>query len=215
MFDKIVYSQREGFRIPLMILAIAYVAVMGVLVVLRSIFVYFFTIFLAALEAEFTSDMILDITANLLVITAYSFIAVGAFLMKKTAKPYGIGWLCYAMQVLLGCVILPFFSDIYGEPEYQLYLLPTYILLALCAGAVGIMALLGRGNKIVMLAAVIVGAAAFVITLLTGDLTDIGTLGATIPYIGSPFYLTFLVISNTALFGGAALISLSYRSTYY
>lgn len=215
MFDRIAYSEHDRLRIPLRVLGIIYAAVMGVLVVIRSIFVYFITIFLAALEAEFTLDMILDITANLLIITAYSFVAVGAFLMKRTTKPYGIGWLCYALQVLISCVVLPFLSDLYGAPEYRMYVIPLHAVLALCAGTIGIMTLLGRGNRWVMLAGAVIGAVCFAVTLALGDLADIGTLGATVPYVGSPFYLICLIIANTALFGGAVLTALSYKSTYH
>lgn len=215
MFNEITYSHRDGFRIPLMILGIIYSAVMGVLVVIRSILVYVFTILLAVWETEFTSDIVFDIIANLLIITAYSFVAVGVFMLKKTAKPFGIGWLCYALQVLVGCIALPFISDSYGDTEYHIPLLPVYVLLFLCAAVIGMTMLLGRGNKWAMLVATVLGAVAFVVTLFMGDVVDIGTLGSTVSYVGAPLFFIGLLISNGALFVSTILVAFSYKSTYY
>ncbi len=215
MTDRMTYSEDYRLRIPLRVLGIVYAAVMGVLVAIRSILVYVFTILLAALEAEFTSDMIFDIIANLLIIAAYSFITVGIFMMRKTVKPYAIGWICYSLQVLVGCVFLPLISDSYGEPQYPVMLMLLYILLAVGAGSVGLMMLLGCGSRCLLLVCTAVSAVLFAATLIMGESCYVGTLGSTIPYLTYPFYLVSIIITNSALFGGMLLTAISYRSTYY
>ena len=215
MTDRMTYSEDHRLRVPFLILGIVYAAMMGVLVAIRSVLVYVFTILLAALEAEFTSDMIFDIIANVLIIAAYSFITVGVFMMRKTVKPYAIGWICYSLQVLVGCVFLPLISDSYGEPQYPVMLMLMYILLAVGAGSVGLMMLLGCGSRWLLLVCTAVSAALFAATLIMGESCYVGTLGATIPYLTHPFYLVSIIITNSALFGGMTLTAISYKSTYY
>lgn len=142
--------------------------------------------------------------------------------MRRTIKLYAIGWLCIAAQVLLGCVLLPLFSEIYGKPDFPVYLAVMYVLIALCTSAIGVMTLIGRGNKWLMLSAAALGGVLFIVTLFAGQEYFVGTVGVVAPHIwgngGNLFdkiNLICVLIANLALFASAVLVSLSHEPTYY
>lgn len=222
LFDKLTFSGDTGFITPIRICLIVYLAAMAFPIVFNYVGMIFAAGIMMAFEVGVSAPIALELFANILTMIACSVMLAGVFLLRRTIKLYAIGWLCIAAQVLLGCVCLPPISERYGEPDFPVYLAVMYVLLVLCTAATGVMTLVGRGNKWLMLGAAALGAVLFIVTLFAGQECFVGTVGVVAPLIwgngGNLFdriNLICVFIANLALFASAVLVSLSHEPTYY
>ncbi|MGN0650166.1 MAG: hypothetical protein ACI4KM_07000 [Oscillospiraceae bacterium] len=222
MFDKITFNSETKCFTPIRICLIVFLASMAFPLVFGYVGMIFAAGIMMAFEVEMSASIILEAIANVLTIMVWPLMLAGVFLLRRTTKLYAIGWLCIAAQVLCSCVLLPPVSELHGEPEFPLYLLLMYIVLFLCAAAIGVMTLIGRGNKWVMLVTSALGYGLFLVTLFAGQSCFVGTVGVVAPldwengfYIFDKINLISVLIANSALFASAVLVSLSHEPTYY
>ena len=222
MLDKLTFSVYTRLFTPIKICLIIYLAAMAFPIVFNYVGMIFAAGIMMAFEVGLSAPIALELFANILTITVWPLMLAGVFLLRRTIKLYAVSWLCIAAQVLLSCVLLPPLSERYGEPDFPVYLAVMYVLLVLCAVATGVMTLIGRGNKWIMVGAAALGAILFVVTLFAGQECFVGTVGVVAPHIwgngGNLFgriNLICVFIANISLFASAVLVSLSHEPTYY
>lgn len=218
MFYKLTFSCDTRYFTPIKICLIVYLAAMTFPIVFRYVGMIFAAGIMMAFEVGASAEIALEFFANILTMTTWMMMLAGIFLLRHTIKLYAIGWLCVSAQVLLGCVILPPLSELYGEPDFPVYLAVIYVLLMLCAAATGVMTLIGRGNKWIMLGAAAVGTILFIVTLIAGQECFVGTVGVAAPLVwedGDNLFdrinLICVLIANIALYASAVLASLSHK----
>lgn len=221
MFDRLTFYDDTNYFKPIKICLIVYFSAMAFPMLYRYVGMIFAAGFMMAYEMPLLTEILTEAAASIFGMIAWCITIVGTFLLRRTTKLYAIGWLCHALQILLGCIVLPFISSVYGIPDFPVYLLIMYVLLVLCSGVIGVMLFLGKGNKWIMLGAALLGAVLFYITLFLGGSCFIGTIGVVAPISWSAanvfggFILVCVLIANTALFASTVLVALSHETTYY
>ncbi len=210
------YFDKETVLVRLFtVCGIIYLVFMGIYAFMSYFAGLFMVAVLMVLEMEINLGVLVEFLANFTEIVACCITIVGFFRIKKSRCLFAIGWLCYAAQILVGCVILPLVSDIYGEP-YPIYMMALHFLLIAACACIGLTMLIEKGNKWIIAGCAVGTEALYLLTLFLGSERILGTIGTHMWLQAiNPFLAFCLIAAVSSLCMSTALAAFSYKSSCY
>ncbi len=215
MFEKLYFDKESALIKPFMAGGVIYTILMGIYACISYLVSMLMIVMVIVLEMSLDLGALVELTAVLFEIIACCLMVVGFFIIKKTRILFALGWLCYALQVLIGSIILPLCSDIYGDP-YPIYLPLLHILLTAVCTYIGVCILIGRGNRWLIAGCAVLVEGLFLLTLILGSNNIVGTIGTHMwLYSLNPFKAVCLIASISVMCVSTVLAGLMHKPMYY